>query len=159
VNYLGHVIEPGKLSVQGTMVDTILKDKLPRTKTKLRALLGICDVYRRFAPEFATITAPLTRHLRKDSPDSFDLEQSTDAVGAFEQLRSMLTSAPTLAFQNKVLSMSWIPMLRKVSYLLASNRVMNMVFSIPLAIGRDIFHLRSVVIISMRRKLMLSIGL
>jgi RNase H-like domain found in reverse transcriptase len=39
----------------------------------------------------------LTRHLRKDSPDSFDLEKSPDAVAAFEQLRSMLTSPPTLA--------------------------------------------------------------
>jgi Reverse transcriptase (RNA-dependent DNA polymerase) len=42
VNYLGHIIEPGKLSVQATKVDTILKAKLPRTKTELRAFLGIC---------------------------------------------------------------------------------------------------------------------
>jgi Reverse transcriptase (RNA-dependent DNA polymerase) len=33
VNYLGHVIEPGKLSVQATKVDIILKAKLPLTKT------------------------------------------------------------------------------------------------------------------------------
>jgi hypothetical protein len=57
------------------------------------------------------------------------------------------------------LSMSWIPMLRKVSYLLASSSVMNMVFYIPLAIGRESFDLRSVVIISLRKRLMLSIGL
>jgi Reverse transcriptase (RNA-dependent DNA polymerase) len=74
VNYLGHVIEPGKLSVQATKVDNILKAKLPRTKTELRAFLGICIVYRRFVPKFATIATPLTRHLRKCSPDSFDLD-------------------------------------------------------------------------------------
>jgi hypothetical protein len=68
VNYLGHVIEPGKLSVQATKVDIILKAKLPSTKTELCAYLGICNVYRRFVPTFATIAAPLTRHLRKDSP-------------------------------------------------------------------------------------------
>jgi Reverse transcriptase (RNA-dependent DNA polymerase) len=31
VNYLGHVIKPGKLSVKATKVDSILKAKLPRT--------------------------------------------------------------------------------------------------------------------------------
>jgi hypothetical protein len=61
VNYLGHVIEPGKLSVQATKVDTIQKAKLRRTKTELRAFLGICNVYYRpFVPEFTTIAAPLT---------------------------------------------------------------------------------------------------
>jgi RNase H-like domain found in reverse transcriptase/Reverse transcriptase (RNA-dependent DNA polymerase) len=101
VNYLGHVIEPGKLSVQATKVDTILKAKLPRSKTKLRAFLGIFNIYRRFVPKFATIAAPLTRHLRKDSPDSFDLEESLDVVAAFEQLRSTLTSPPTLALPKQ----------------------------------------------------------
>jgi hypothetical protein len=101
VNYLGHVIEPGKLSVQATEFDTILKSKLPLTKTELRAFLGICNVYRRFILTFATIAAPLTRHLRNVSPDSFDLEESPDAVAAFEQLRSISTSRPTLALPNK----------------------------------------------------------
>jgi hypothetical protein len=100
VNYLGHVIEPGKLSVQATKVDTILKAKLARTRTELGAYLGICNVYRRFVPKLATIAAPLTRHLLKDSPDSFDLEESPDAVAAFEQLRPMLTFPPTLALPN-----------------------------------------------------------
>jgi RNase H-like domain found in reverse transcriptase len=94
------VIEPGELSVQATKVDTIQKAK-PRIKTELRAFLGICNVYRLFVPKFATIAAPLTSHLRKDSPDSFDLEKSPDAVESFEQLRSMLTSPPTLAFPKQ----------------------------------------------------------
>jgi uncharacterized C2H2 Zn-finger protein len=34
VNYLEHVIKPGKFSVKSTKVDTILKAKLPRTKTE-----------------------------------------------------------------------------------------------------------------------------
>jgi hypothetical protein len=60
VNFLGRVIEPGKLSIQATEVDTILKAKLPRTKTELRAFLCICNVYRRFVPKFATVSAALT---------------------------------------------------------------------------------------------------
>jgi RNase H-like domain found in reverse transcriptase/Reverse transcriptase (RNA-dependent DNA polymerase) len=101
VNYLGHVIEPGKLSVQDTKVDTILMAKLPRTKTELRAFLGICNVYRRFVLKFATIDAPLTRHLLKDYPDFFDLEENSDAVTAFEKLRSMITSPLTLALPKQ----------------------------------------------------------
>jgi hypothetical protein len=64
VNYLGHVIEPVKLSVQATKVDIILKAKLPRTKTELRAFLDIYDVHRCFVPKFKTIAAPLARHSR-----------------------------------------------------------------------------------------------
>jgi hypothetical protein len=101
VNYLGQKIEPGKLSVQATKVDTILKARLPRKKAELRAFLGICNVYCRFVPKFATIAAPLMRHLRKDSPDSFDLEASPDAVAAFELFRSILTSPPTLALPKQ----------------------------------------------------------
>jgi RNase H-like domain found in reverse transcriptase/Integrase zinc binding domain len=101
VNYLRHVIEPTKWSGQATEVDTNLKAKLPRTKTELRAFLGICNVYRRFVPLFATIAAPLTGHLRKDSPDFFNLEESPNAVAAFEHLRSMFTSASTLALPKQ----------------------------------------------------------
>jgi hypothetical protein len=129
VNYLGHVIEPGKLSVQATKVDTILKAKLPRTKMELRAFLGICNVYRRFVSKFATIAAPLTRYSRKDSPDSFDLEESPDAVADFEQLRSMLTSPPTFALLKQGLEYVLDTDTTEVSYLLASNSVMNIMSS------------------------------
>jgi hypothetical protein len=84
VNYLGDVIEPGKLSVQASKVDTIQKAKLPRSKTELCAFLGIYNIYRHFVPKFATIAAPLTRHLCKGSSDLFDLEESPDAVASFE---------------------------------------------------------------------------
>jgi hypothetical protein len=47
------------------------------------------------------MAALLTRHLRKDSPDSFDLEESPDSVASFEQLRSLLTSPPTLALPKQ----------------------------------------------------------
>jgi RNase H-like domain found in reverse transcriptase/Reverse transcriptase (RNA-dependent DNA polymerase) len=101
VNYPGHVIEPGKLSIQATKFDTILKAKVPRANTELRAFLSIFNVYRRFEPEFATIAAPLTRYLSRDSPNSFDFEESPDSVAAFEQLRSKLTSPPTLALPKQ----------------------------------------------------------
>jgi hypothetical protein len=44
VKYLEYVIEPGKLSVQVTKIDTILKAKLQGTNTENRAYLDICNV-------------------------------------------------------------------------------------------------------------------
>jgi Reverse transcriptase (RNA-dependent DNA polymerase)/RNase H-like domain found in reverse transcriptase len=159
VNNLGHVIEPVKLSVQATEIDASLNTKLPCTKTKLRAFLVICNVYCRFVPNFATIAAPLTHHLRKYSPDYFNLEESPDTVAAFEQLKSMLTSPPTLALPKQ-----------GSEYVLDTDATESQLLSClqqrdehvvlhPIGYWSQQLHLRNVVIISPRRNLMLSIGL
>jgi Reverse transcriptase (RNA-dependent DNA polymerase) len=65
VNYLGHVVLPGKLAVAPRNVDTIRQAKYPTTRTELRSFLGMCNVYRRFVPGFAKIAGPLTNMLKK----------------------------------------------------------------------------------------------
>jgi transposase InsO family protein len=96
VNYLGHVIRPGRLGVAEKNTEALKSAPIPCTQTELRSFLGLCNVYRRFVPRFATIAAPLTALLGKGTPAQ--LAPLTPAqIYAFESLRTKLLSPPILA--------------------------------------------------------------
>jgi len=96
VDYLGHVIRPGKLEVSEHTTDAVRDVKEPTTVTGIRSFLGLCNVFRRFVPNFARIAAPLNAKLRKGEPVSFgpfnDKEQE-----AFDTLKMRLISPPVIA--------------------------------------------------------------
>jgi hypothetical protein len=94
VNYLGHVIYPGKLAVAQKNIDTIEKAIYPTKRTELRSFLGMCNVYRRFVEGFAKIAAPLTDLLKKGQPETFVL--NTDQQKSFHLLRIALIQPPIL---------------------------------------------------------------
>jgi hypothetical protein len=64
VDYLGHVIRPGRLEVADRNTDALKEAKLPKTQTELKSFLGLCNVYRHFVARFSAIAAPLTALLR-----------------------------------------------------------------------------------------------
>jgi hypothetical protein len=69
VDYLGHVIRPGQLSVAEKNTAALKDMTHPTTQTDLRSFLGLCNVYRRFVKGFVKIAAPLNILLRKgDTP-------------------------------------------------------------------------------------------
>ena len=55
----------------------------------------MCNVYRRFIKDFATISAPLNALLCKYAPDNFELRQNK--IDSFNNLRQKLTSPPVLS--------------------------------------------------------------
>jgi hypothetical protein len=86
VNYLGHVIRPGRLGVAEKNTEALKSAPMPCTQTELRSFLGLCNVYRRFVPRFATLAAPLTALLGKGTPAQ--LSPLTPAqIDAFEFFR------------------------------------------------------------------------
>ena len=95
VDYLGHHLLPHKLQVLKKNVEAIEKAEAPTTKTQVRSFLGLCGVYRRFVPGYATVAKPLTSLTKKGFPENFEL--SEDQQAAFENLRQALVSAPTLS--------------------------------------------------------------
>ena len=68
VEYLGHVIKPGKLEIDGANTKSLRDAKPPTTKTELRSFLGLCNVYRRFIKNFSMTAHPLNELLKKRFP-------------------------------------------------------------------------------------------
>ena len=95
VDYLGHRILPHKLQVLAKNVDSLAKAEPPTSKTQIRSFLGLCGVYRRFVPNYASIARPLTALTKKGAPETFVL--SEEELRAFEKLKISLLSPPTLS--------------------------------------------------------------
>ena len=60
VEYLGHVITPGRLSVANDVKATcaVREATFPESITQLRSFLGACNVYRRFVKDYSKIASP-----------------------------------------------------------------------------------------------------
>jgi len=93
VRYLGFIVQRDGLTVDSDKVKPILEYPAPRNLKQLRRFLGMSSWYRRFVPQFATVSEPLTRLLKKNQRWEWGVEQED----AFEQIRARLLSAPTLS--------------------------------------------------------------
>ena len=96
VDYLGHVITPGKLRVATKASEAFRSFEYPKTLTQLRSFLGACNVFRRFVQNFAKIARPLTMLTRKDASPNFE-NPTDEELEAFETLKQRMTSPPVLA--------------------------------------------------------------
>ena len=67
IKYLGHVVRPGTLETDAARTSALEQVRYPQTETQLRSFLGLCNVYRRFAPHYAKIAHPPNQLLKKDS--------------------------------------------------------------------------------------------
>jgi len=94
IEYVGHVVGQGQLRTMEDKVSRIVNAPEPRTKTQLRAFLGLAGYYRRFVPSYAMVAAPLTDLLRKGAPNKLEWERAQDI--AFSQLKAALSSEPVL---------------------------------------------------------------
>jgi Reverse transcriptase (RNA-dependent DNA polymerase)/RNase H-like domain found in reverse transcriptase len=96
VDYLGHVIRPGQLSVTEKNTAALKDMTHTTTQTELLSFLDLCNVYRRFFKGFAKIAAPLNILLRKgETPQLSPL--SPEMVFTFDTLRASILHPPILA--------------------------------------------------------------
>ena len=95
IEYLGHLITPGRLNIANKVVKAVQKVQLPKSKSDVRSFLGMCNVYHRFIKDFSTIAKPLSKLLRKDGPDKFELNQNQP--DCFETLKAKISEPPVLS--------------------------------------------------------------
>ena len=94
VKYLGFVVNKEGLKVDPDKVEPIASYPVPRSVNQLRRFIGMASWYRRFIPELATVSEPLTRLFRTNIKWHWEDEQQE----AFEALKKALSSAPILAY-------------------------------------------------------------
>jgi hypothetical protein len=75
---------PGKIQIDQYKTLSVRQANVPRTRREMRSFLGLCNVYRRFISHFARISSVLTRHLKGNVTEPFELD--AHALDSFEKL-------------------------------------------------------------------------
>ena len=98
MNYLGFTVSELGVSPANDKVEAINNVGCPQTKKKLRSFLGMMSFYRKFIPNLAKLSAPLSDMLKKDSKEP--LKWSSETSDCFNKLKLNLTKAPILALPD-----------------------------------------------------------
>jgi len=103
VDYLGHVITPGKLHVATGNTQAFESAKFPKSVTQLRSFLGAATVYRRFVKDYEKVARPLNSMLSRDAELDWDdpTPEQIEAFEAFVTLKARLVAPPILRLAMK----------------------------------------------------------
>ena len=93
VTYLGHIVGQGKVKPIDAKVEAISAFPQPSSKKQVMRFLGMAGYYRKFCPNFSSVTEPLTELLRKN----VKFVWTERCQLAFEKLKALLQSAPVLS--------------------------------------------------------------
>lgn len=96
VLYLGHIITKDGLKPNDDKIKAVMNFPLPKTTTEIKSFLGLVGYYRRFIPDFAKLTQPLTACLKKRNKIIID----QNYIDAFNKCKELLTHAPLLQYPD-----------------------------------------------------------
>jgi hypothetical protein len=97
VEYLGMIIEEGKISMDPGKLKGIRDWPAPTTVKQVRGFLGFGNFYRRFIWHFSEVAKPLNDLLKKDKK----FEWTDDCQKAFEELKRRFTEEPVLIMPDQ----------------------------------------------------------
>ena len=100
VEYLGHEVRPGRVSVNEKNLRAIKKAVFPKTQAQLRSFLAMCNVYRRFTVDFAETAKPLNA-LSSMKPQKRLSPPTPEEQAVFGKLREQRCHPPILAIPRK----------------------------------------------------------
>ena len=96
LEFLGHVVGEGMIRPEENKVKKIMEIPTPKTKKQVRSLLGLTGFYRRYIPDYATLSAPLTDLTKGHLPSRKPLEWSPKCQQALDKMKQALSSKPVL---------------------------------------------------------------
>ncbi|GFU09452.1 retrovirus-related Pol polyprotein from transposon 297, partial [Trichonephila clavipes] len=99
VKFLGHIVGQGFRTPSEIKVQSVLEFPTPRTKTQIRAFLGIAGYYQKYINLFSVIAAPLTDAL-KGRAKKGEIKWTTECENAFRELKGKLIDKPVLYAPN-----------------------------------------------------------
>ena len=95
IEFLGHVIGEGMLSISEARRQALINTPKPTTVTMLRKALGAFSYVQRWIPGMADIAKPLYDLLDKDGKKM--LQWTPEATDAFERLKIQVAKPPTFS--------------------------------------------------------------
>lgn len=95
VSYLGHVIGQGSRRPSEVKVAAVAEHRRPKTKTDIRAFLGLAGYYQHYIKDYSHVASPLTDALRKTEPQIVTWDDAKEC--AFNLLKKALTTGPVLS--------------------------------------------------------------
>ena len=95
VDFLGHRVGSGEMSVIGAKVAAIVNLLEPTSKKQVRSFLGMCNFYRVYLPKYSELALPLTALTKAKVGNKFSLNEEKRA--AFIALKGALSSPQTLS--------------------------------------------------------------
>src|ERR1700678_763256 len=96
IEYLGLVVEEGKLTMDPTKLKRILEWPEPKTVKEVQSFLGFGNFYRRFIKGFSDLAHPLNDLLKKDRKFIW----SEKCQSSFDLLKKRFTEEPVLMMPN-----------------------------------------------------------
>ena len=96
VIFLGYVVGLCQVAPVTTKVEAVCRFPVPSDKKELMRFLGMAGYYRKFCPNFSTVTEPLTALLKKGELFVW----SNACQKSFEKINSILLSEPILMAPN-----------------------------------------------------------
>lgn len=94
--FLGHVITPEGIKPNKQKIDIIKKFELPKTAKDIKSFLGLIGYYRKFIENFAKITKPLTKCLKKNAK----IIHNDEFITTFEKCKNLLCNDPILKYPD-----------------------------------------------------------
>lgn len=94
--YLGHVISRDGIKPNPDKISAIRNYPLPKTPTEIKRFLGLLGYYRKFIPDFAKVTKPMTQCLKKGSKITLDQNYTS----CFEKCKTLLINDPILQYPD-----------------------------------------------------------
>ena len=96
IEWLGMIIEEGKISMDAGKLKGIRDWPVPTTVKQVQGFLGFGNFYRRFIRHFSEIAKPLNELLKKDQT----FEWTQECQKSFDDLKKRSTEEPILAMPD-----------------------------------------------------------
>lgn len=97
VEYLGHIVTTEGVKPNPAKIQAIKSYPIPKTTKQIKGFLGLLGYYRKFIRDFARITKPMTKCLKKDAIiDTENLEYKE----CFERCKNLLIEEPVLQYPD-----------------------------------------------------------
>ena len=94
--FLGHIISADGVKPNPDKIAAIEKYPIPKTPKEIKQFLGLVGYYRKFIPDFATLTKPLTQCLKKGRK----IILNDEYISSFEKCKTVLTNDPILQYPD-----------------------------------------------------------